>query len=98
MKTTRGLAPSAWTLTGYAPDTWRFLAGTDLGAPLVAETATIPARVPASVQQLLLEAKIIPDWNFGLNSRAVEWVENRNWVFATTLPRAWLTSGTIRHL
>jgi beta-mannosidase len=98
MKTSRDLATAAWTLSGYAPDTWRFLAGTDLGAPSVSEVAPLPARVPASVQQLLLEAKIIPDWNHALNSRAAEWVENRNWVFATTLPRAWLEGGKLRRL
>ena len=98
MKTSRDLATATWTLAGYAPDTWGFLAGIDLGAPLVPETPTVPARVPASVQQLLLEAKIIPDWNYDLNSRAAEWVENRNWVFATTLPRAWLEGGKIRRL
>ncbi len=98
MKTTRDLATASWTLTGYAPDTWRFLAGTDLGAPSVSEVAPVPARVPASVQQLLLEAGILPDWNHDLASRAAEWVENRNWVFTTTLPRAWLEGGTVRRL
>jgi beta-mannosidase len=98
MKTSRDLATAAWTLSGYAPDTWGFLAGIDLGAPSVAETPTVPARVPASVQQLLLEAKIIPDWNYDLNSRGAEWVENRVWVFATTLPRAWLAGGKLRRL
>ncbi len=98
MKTSRDLASLNWTLTGYAPDTWRFLAGTDLGAPSIAEVATVPARVPASVQQLLREAGVIPDWNRGLDSRAAEWVEHRNWVFSTTLPRAWLEGGPIRRL
>ncbi len=98
MKTSRDLATASWTLAGYAPDTWGFLAGIDLGAPSVSETPVVPARVPASVQQLLLEAKIIPDWNHDLNSRAAEWVENRIWVYATTLPRAWLEGGKVRRL
>ena len=84
------LATLDWTLTGYTPETWRGLAGTALGAPSVSELPPLPARVPASVQQILREHGVIPDWNHGLDSRAAEWVENRNWVFSTTLPRVWL--------
>ena len=98
MKTTRDLSTAPWTLTGYTPDTWRFLAGIELGAPSLGEIQPVPARVPASVQQLLLEQGVIPDWNRNLDSRASEWVENRNWVFATILPRAWLAGGEIRRL
>ncbi len=98
MKTTHDLASATWTLTGYAPETWRGFAGTDLGAPSVAEVTPVRARVPDSVQQLLLEGGVIPDWNHGLNSRAVEWVEHRNWVYSTVLPRALLEGGRIRRL
>lgn len=98
MKSIHDLSTLPWTLTGFAPDTWRGLAGTDLGAPSVSEVPPVPARVPASVQQLLLEAGVIPDWNLQLQSRAAEWVENRIWVFATTLPRAWFESGANRRL
>ena len=98
MKHIRDLAVASWALTGFTPDTWRYLAGIDLGAPSLSEVAPIPARVPASVQQLLLEQKIIPDWNHNLDSRGSEWVENRNWVFSTTLPRGWLEAGPVRRL
>ena len=98
MKSVFDLSTLSWTLAGFAPDTWRGFAGTDLGAPSVSEVPPVPARVPASVQQMLLEAGVIPDWNLQLQSRAAEWVENRNWVFATTLPRAWLDAGTRRRL
>ncbi|MDB6095167.1 MAG: ebgA 3 [Verrucomicrobia bacterium] len=98
MKLTRDLATASWTLTGYTPDTWRFLAGIDLGAPSLSEVAPVPARVPASVQQLLLEQKLIPDWNYNLDSRGSEWVENRNWVFETVFPREWLGGGAVRRL
>jgi beta-mannosidase len=99
MKTSRDLATASWTLTGYAPDAWRAYAGEDLGAPdFCSEIAPMPARVPASVQQLLLEHGLIPDWNINLNSRAAEWVENRIWIFTTILPRAWLAGGSVRRL
>ncbi len=98
MKTIHDLSTLSWTLTGYAPDTWRFLTGIDMGAPCVSEVPPLPARVPASVQTLLLEGGVIPDWNHDLASREAEWVENRHWVFATTLPRAWFESGANRRL
>src|ERR1019366_9806272 len=99
MKSSRDLATASWTLTGYAPDAWRFLEGSDLGAPnFCSEIAPMPARVPASVQQLLLEHGLIPDWSRGMDSRAAEWVENRIWIFSTTLPGAWLEAGKVRQL
>lgn len=98
MRTSHDLSTLDWTLTGYAPETWRGLIGTALGAPCLSEVAPMPARVPASVQQILLEHGIIPGWNHGLDSRAAEWVENRNWGFSTSLPRAWLEVGPRRRL
>jgi len=99
MKNSRDLSSASWTLIGYAPDAWRGLAGVELGAPdFCSEIAPMPARIPASVQQLLLEQKMIPDWNFNMDSRAAEWVENRIWIFSTVLPRAWLEGGSARRL
>lgn len=98
MKTVHDLSDCQWTLTGYAPDTWRGLAGIGLGAPSLPEIEPMPARVPASVQQLLLEHGVIPDWNHNLDSRAAEWIEHRNWVFSTTLPQAWFAAGPVRRL
>jgi len=99
MKNSRDLSSASWTLIGYAPDAWRALAGVELGAPdFCSEIAPMPARIPASVQQLLLEQGLIPDWNFNMDSRAAEWVENRIWIFSTTLPRAWLEGGSARRL
>ncbi|MEO6873312.1 MAG: hypothetical protein ABI222_00680, partial [Opitutaceae bacterium] len=99
MKTSRDLASASWTLTGYAPDAWRAFAGEDLGAPdFCSEIAPMPARIPASVQQLLLEQGLILDWNFNMDSRAAEWVENRIWIFTTLLPRDWFAGGSVRRL
>jgi beta-mannosidase len=98
MKTTRDLAAAAWTLAGFIPDTWRTYASMETGIVIISETVPIPARVPASVQQLLLEHDLIPDWNYDLDSRTAEWVENRAWVYSTSLPRAWLEAAPIRRL
>lgn len=72
-----------WQLSGWTPDTWRLLNNMELGAAMRPEIAPISCRVPGSVQQALLEAGLLPDWNVGLNSRACEWVENRHWMFET---------------
>ncbi|MBX3749284.1 MAG: hypothetical protein KF897_04275 [Opitutaceae bacterium] len=98
MSTLHDLASLPWTLTGYAPDTWRDLTGTALGAPSLPEIAPMPARIPASVQQILREHGVIPDWNRGLASRDAEWIEHRTWVFSTTIPGAWLAAGPVRRL
>jgi beta-mannosidase len=58
-----------------------------LAIDVVPEIASVSAIVPGSVQQALLKAGQLPNWNIGLNSRACEWVENREWIFSTHLPR-----------
>lgn len=98
MKTSRDLAAASWTLAGFIPDAWLTYASMETGIVIISETVPIPARVPASVQQLLREQGQLPDWNRDLDSRAAEWVENRAWVYATTLPRAWLEGAPIRRL
>lgn len=98
MKITRDLAAATWTLAGFIPETWRTYASMETGIVIISETVPVPARVPASVQQLLRDHGDIPDWHANLDSRAVEWVENRVWVYSTTLPRAWLEGGAIRRL
>ena len=50
------------------------------------EFGTLEGRLPGSVQENLRRAGILPDWHDGLNSRAVEWVEHRHWMFETELP------------
>jgi beta-mannosidase len=62
------------------------------GPDLPAMIGPVPARVPGSVQQALLEAGQLPDWTIGLNSNACEWVENRHWAFQTTLPLSTCTA------
>ncbi len=41
----------------------------------------IPAQVPGTVQEDAVEAGLIPDPDFGLNSRACEWTSERDWVY-----------------
>ncbi len=82
-----------WTVSGWLPEQWRLSYSFEIGAPSSAEVKAIPAKVPGSVQYALREAGIIPDWNVGMNYRQCEWVENRHWIYETTLPDEWLGSG-----
>lgn len=44
----------------------------------------LPARVPAPVHQVLLEAGLIDDPNLGLNSLRARWVEEMIWIYRHT--------------
>jgi beta-mannosidase len=44
----------------------------------------ITARVPGDVQSDALDAGLIPDPNYGLNSRSAEWTYQRDWVYSKT--------------
>ena len=92
------LSQLEWKLTGSTPYLWKLSDVTRISASKTAEIPAVPARVPGSVQQALLEAGLLPDWNSGLNARLCEWVENRHWIFETYLPDTWLQAGKIHRL
>jgi len=58
-----------------------------------AEVRPVPAKVPGSVQQTLLDAGIIKDWLYFGNSLEIEWIENRHWVYRTELPDGLVRQG-----
>lgn len=60
---------------------------------LPSDVGPVPARVPGTVQQALHDAGILPDWHVGLNSRACEWVEHRQWQFRATVPAGAVPAG-----
>lgn len=76
-------AKLSWTLEGWRPYSWQL--GRESGG-LRPEIGPVPARVPGSVQEALLQAGLISDWREGLNFLACEWVEHRHWIFETILP------------
>jgi beta-mannosidase len=90
MKRRYDLSQLSWTLSGWTPELWRMERTAEIGASPSAEIPRIPARVPGSVQMSLRDAGLLPDWNVGLNYRLCEWVENRHWIYETTLPEEWL--------
>jgi len=75
------------------PFVWQWRGRGDVRALDYAEVPALPARIPGSVQKALLDAGLIRDWNEGLWSRECEWVENRHWVYQTTIPTTALPEG-----
>ena len=66
MKHVFDLSQPDWHLTGYTPYLWRFVSTPGIGDTSSADIEPVSARVPGSVQQSLLDAGILPDWNQGL--------------------------------
>ena len=75
-----------WELVGTKPHYWRLWEQMDEMRIKQPENAPVTARMPGSVQQSLLDAGIIPDWNVGTNYRDIEWIENRHWIYFTDIP------------
>jgi beta-mannosidase len=94
-KVTYDLSGLKWQLSGFVPYLWRIdkIADLNRGKANEAEIGPIEAPVPGSVQQALLNAGLLPDWNVGLNYRQAEWVENRDWIYQARLPDEWLREG-----
>ncbi len=82
-----------WTLTGYNPYEWQLGVCREVGVSAKPDIPPLPVQVPGSAQKALLQAGQIPDWNIGLNSREIEWVENRHWLYQTNLPQKWFQPG-----
>jgi len=82
-----------WVLAGCTPHQWQLNSWTDIHEVPGLEINPIPVIVPGSVQNALLQAGFIPDWNQGLNAHLCEWVENRHWLFQTSIPEGLYTPG-----
>ena len=86
-----------WKLYGYSPENWR-RSQINTNPEYNAETRGIPATVPGSVQMALKNAGIIKDWNIGLNHQENEWIENRSWIYTTSIPNDWIKKDKIINL
>lgn len=84
------LSQLRWQVVGFTPNLWAIDKYTDIHDAPDAEIGPIAAQIPGSVQMALLNAGLVPDWNVGLNSRQLEWVENRDWIYQTQIPDEWL--------
>lgn len=97
------LSSLPWSLTGWRPFAWKLRKAAETGSFALADFGPFAARLPGSVQENLRRAGVIPDWNVGRNSLAIEWVEHRHWMFAVPLPvlnidpdaRVWFRTGLL---
>ncbi len=96
---TINLSSLNWELVGTKPHYWRLWEQMNEMRIKHPENAPVPANVPGSVQQSLLDAGIIPDWNIGTNYRDIEWIENRHWIYFADIPDTYFQVGstTILH-
>lgn len=92
MKKIYDLSQLDWTLTGWIPYLWRLERPVEINSCQSAEISTISANVPGSVQTALLSAGIITDWNYGLNFRECQWVENLHWVYEAKISDEWIAN------
>lgn len=84
------LSSLSWSLYATMPYAWRNAVSIELGLKFEPEVGPIPVSVPGSVQKALIDAKISDDWRYDLNSRSLEWVEHRHWVYRCKLPKEFL--------
>ena len=80
-----------WNLWGYRPNVWEMDFDFIRLSGKQAQYQSIPVEIPGSVQKALKDKGIIPDWNIGLNSTDIEWIENRHWIFAAQIPDQWIS-------
>lgn len=92
------LSSLSWELVGTKPHYWRLWDQMNEMRIKHPENAPVRARVPGSVQQSLLDAGIIPDWNIGTNYRDIEWIENRHWIYFADIPNDFFEVGKIIRL
>lgn len=87
-----------WKLWGYRPNHWRMNFNFEQLSGSWAEYSNIDFEIPGSVQMALKKAKLIEDWNVGLNSTKIEWIENRHWLIISKIPDEWISSNGNRIL
>ena len=93
-KNYRDLGQLKWQVCGVTPYVWGWDKYADIHDAPDAEIHPMDAPVPGSVQKALLNAGLLKDWNIGLNAREAEWVENRDWIYQTTIPDEWVQEGS----
>lgn len=80
-----------WKLWGYRPNYWKMDFDFAKLSGKWAEFSDIDFDIPGSIQMALKNASEIEDWNIGLNSKDIEWIENRDWLVGSIIPDAWTT-------
>lgn len=91
--TTHDVSSLDWKLWGYRPNHWRMNFDFENLTGSWAEFSNIDFKIPGSVQMALKNEGLLEDWNIGLNSAKIEWIENRNWLITGILPDEWISDG-----
>lgn len=74
-----------WQWHCWRPWMWKLGQSMETGQRLRVEMQPVAATIPGTVQQALLNAGVIDDWNVGTQSRLCEWVEHRHWELSAAL-------------
>jgi beta-mannosidase len=81
MNSTYSLNDNNWILSGWWKNQYYLNYSMELGSAQQPCVGPIKASVPGSVLADLFRANMIPDYNVGLNSCKIEWINNREWLF-----------------
>lgn len=79
----QSLCDNEWKIKGFWPNVPLFRNSIETGVEFKGITDWIPAKVPGSVYKDLLDAGIIEDPYYDMNSLKCEWVSNRWWLYKT---------------
>lgn len=93
MPATQDLTQAGWSLSGWRPFAWKLRRSAETGGFLLPDHGPYPATLPGSVQENLRRAGVVADWHFGRGALAIEWVEHRHWMFATSVAK--IEPGTL---
>ena len=72
-----------WILRGWNKNQWTYLRIMETGTQMIPPIPAIKATVPGSIHEDLLRAGLIEDYNYGLKTLNMEWIENREWSYET---------------
>ncbi len=75
-----------WQLYGTIPYAWQNSVSMEIGVVMDPEIGPLSLSIPSSIQKVLIDAKIIPDWKYDTDYRKGEWVENKHWIFTCNIP------------
>lgn len=95
MRTTLNLDRPNLTLEGWRQGEWEIAKTTESALLHAPDIGPLPARFPGSVRGALVDADVVPDSLIGVQSRASEFLEQRHWIYPTTLPTD-LDDGAVR--
>jgi len=89
------LSALTWSLEGWRQWEWELASAVETTVSRGCDVGPVPTPFPGSVRGALVAAGIVADPGIALRSRDSEFIENRHWVYRSTLP-AELPAGPMR--